>query len=151
MLMAYSLVRQLIWLLPNEFRSNKDFGSSRFGLLDGHIDSLAKALVLIDDLLGMMPGLLICVIDGFQFLDDDAENDYNSMYLNFLLAVLKEAQTAKILKILITTDGYSRRLWQTLRPNERVDVMGSERRKTGRRAMIDLTFAEYSDSGPGAS
>jgi len=150
MLMAYSLVRQLIWLLPDKFRSNKDFGSSRFGLLNGHVDSLAKALVLIEDLLSMMPELLICVIDGFQFLDDDEEDDDNSLYLNFLLEILKETQATKILKVLITTDGYSRRLWQTLRPNERVDVMGSERRKTGRRALMDLSFGEDSDSGAGA-
>jgi len=146
MLVSYSIVRQLIWLLPDRFKSDIDFGTDRFRELTGDIKSIPDALFLIEDLLTMMPQLVVFVIDGFQYLDEEKETGDNSVYLTFLLETLKAAQNAMALKILITTDGFSQRLSQLLEADEQLDAMHLGRRKTGRRAVSEISFATHSDS-----
>jgi hypothetical protein len=146
MLVSYSIVRQLIWLLPDRFKSDIDFGTDRFRELTGNIKSIPDALFLIEDLLTVMPQLVVFVIDGFQYLDQEKETGDNSVYLTFLLETLKAAQDKIALKILITTDGFSQRLSQLLDADEQLDAMHLGRRKTGRSAVSEISFANHSDS-----
>lgn len=63
--LLYSLVRQLTWILPDEFEAQKDFSRERFASLDETTSSVVLTLSLFKDLLKIVPRLLFCVIDGF--------------------------------------------------------------------------------------
>lgn len=109
--MLYSLIRQLVWLLPGEFQAHgQNFSEDRFLDLDGSTSSLPDALNLVEDLLALMPEPLICIIDGFQLIDNDSSPDGTSVYIECFLQILREAGALKRTKILICSDGYCRTL-----------------------------------------
>ncbi|KAJ5907453.1 hypothetical protein N7495_000135 [Penicillium taxi] len=70
--LAYSLIRQLIDLLPTMVDSDAllDLSAERFRTLDGTLATWAAALSLIDTLLHFSPPLLICIIDGIDVIHD---------------------------------------------------------------------------------
>lgn len=69
--LVYSLVRQLIELLPPEFEASVDFSEARFRQLDGSIESCDEAIRVFQDLLDVVPAATVyCIIDGLQLMDD---------------------------------------------------------------------------------
>lgn len=148
--MTYSLLVQLVSLLPETFSSDKDFHSERFTILDRSVYTLPDALELLEDLLNVGPRVFVCVIDGIQMAEDDKQNDDGTgIFLNFFLDILKRAEGEKILKVLLTTDGLSTRLRNRLEPWEQVDVMneaarGSSQRGKGRMSLDSLSMWEKS-------
>ena len=149
--MTYSLILQLVWLLPDEFCADKQFDAGRFALLDRSIRTLPDALVLMEDLLAMGPQVLMCILDGIQMSDDDCDDQEGTgIFLNFFLEILKHSKEGRILKLLFTTDGYCHRLRQQLNLDEQVDVMNeaqtpSGSKRVGKVSMADLTISEGSD------
>ena len=146
--MVYSLILQLVWLLPDEFVSDKIFNSARFNALDGRLESLEGALILMEDLLSMAPPLLVCVLDGFQLAEDGSGDVRGTgMFLNLFLEILKESKEAKILKILSTTDGFCHRLWQRLDPEEQVDATKDVKRfpSQAKKDRVSLANLEMMD------
>lgn len=122
--MTYSLILQLVWLLPDKFSSDRRFDGSRFTVFDGSINSLESALILLEDLLAQAPRILVCVLDGIQVIEDGKENSRGTgMFLDLFLEILKESKDAKLLKILLTTDGFCHRLDHRLDAGEKVDAM----------------------------
>lgn len=121
--LVYSLILQLVWLLPDTFSSDKSFGGSRFAVLDGSINSLKDALLLMEDLLAQAPRILVCVLDGIQIIENGKENACGTgMFLDLFLEILKETKDAKLLKILLKTDGFCHRLDHRLDAGENVDA-----------------------------
>jgi len=97
--MVYSLVFQLVWLLPDRFATYKIFDSSRFAFLDMSIKTLDKALILMEDLLAEVPRLFVCVLDGVQMTEDGREDVRGTgMFLDLFLEILKESKVNKILR-----------------------------------------------------
>ena len=62
--LVYSVITQFIWLLPENFSTDKDFGFELFNSLDRSREKLPRALCLMEDLFTLAPRLLIVVIDG---------------------------------------------------------------------------------------
>ncbi|KAF2276671.1 uncharacterized protein EI97DRAFT_432916 [Westerdykella ornata] len=125
-LMAYSIIRQLVWLLPKEVETDVDLSSARFQRLDGSTESLLDAFNLIEALLSFMPQILIVVLDGFQFVDNDSGvyGDSTHGYLELFLEILRQAGTSRTLKVLITSDGRCRTLLEedVIHLDEQVEV-----------------------------
>ena len=124
--MVYSVVIQLIWLLPEAFSTNKDLSLRRFSLFDRSVERLSHVIVFMEDLLTLAPRLLIVVIDGIQLCEDGlALNNKRGtgMYLNFFREILRDGGNDRVLKTLFTTDGVCDNLWRKLDPQEQVDVM----------------------------
>lgn len=144
--MVYSLIFQLVWQLPNSFTTHRIFDSSRFVVLDRSIRTLDQALILMEDLLAEVPRLLVCVLDGVQMAEDGREDVRGTgMFLDLFLEVLKESKESKILKILLTTDGFCHRLHRRLSSEEQVDAMNDAeqfagQRKRGRVALTNLAL-----------
>ena len=131
--MVYSLILQLVWLLPDRFYSDKKFDGSRFAVLDGSMNSLESALILLEDLLGQAPRILVCVLDGIQLIEDGKGNERGTgMFLDLFLEILKESKDTKILKILLTTDGFCHLLDHGLDAGEKVDAMRAAEGFSGR-------------------
>lgn len=100
--LMYSLIRQLIELLPPRFDSGKDLSQERFSRLSGTLDSWEEALAVFEDVLEFVPGPTVyCIIDGLHVLD------YRRIQppLGLLLGRLRNAGDK--LRVLFTTSGRS--------------------------------------------
>lgn len=139
--MVYSVIIQLVWLLPENFSTDKNFGFELFSSLDRSRETLSRALCLMEDLFTLAPRLLIVIIDGIQLCEDGLDNERGTgMYLDFFRKILKNSGNDRVLKTLFTTDGVCDILWRKLDPQEQVDAMNetggtAAHRRKGRHAM----------------
>lgn len=65
----YSLIRQMINLLPTQIAADIAVSPQAFSLLNGTLDSWNIGMLIIKTLFGYMPPLLFLVIDGLDHLD----------------------------------------------------------------------------------
>ena len=141
--MVYSVVIQLIWLLPEDFSTKIDLSPCRSESLDRSVYRLPDVLFLMKDLLTLAPRLLIVVIDSIQLCEDGLGPDNNrgtEIYLDLFRKILTIGGNARVQKTLFTTDGRCSNLVQKLSPQEQVDLMSEtggpvERRRKGRRLI----------------
>lgn len=119
--LLYSLIGQLIDVLPENFEINEELSISE---LDGTTRTFALALRSLKILLDAAPSPLFCIIDNFQFLEDPAQdNSHLTRFLTVLQEHSKACRTAPIplpVKILFTTSGRSTILMEFLEPHEMV-------------------------------
>jgi hypothetical protein len=107
--MLYSLIRQIISLLPGQFVSPVDFSPEKFGKLNSQMESWEAGLTALSGLLDLAPPLLLIIIDGIDHLD---YLSIGSHYVASLLQLLQrhiwgdgDQERKKTLKILFTTAG----------------------------------------------
>lgn len=118
--LLYSLVSQLIQLLPHHFDAdpNGGLGIDQFKSLDGSLKSANTALQMIDNLFDNATPVLMCVIDGIEW----AESPATLPYLGVLLKIFRLQQNERMFKISFTTQTTSLVLQQSLDVEERVDA-----------------------------
>ncbi|KAI1502349.1 hypothetical protein F5X99DRAFT_379172 [Biscogniauxia marginata] len=105
-----ALLRQMTELLLPKFETEVDLSASRLRLIDGSILCWSEILRLFRDLLPLMPDTLLCVIDGFQWIDDRS----TSRYLEEFIQTMRGSK----LRLLLTTTGRSPCLRKQLEPAE---------------------------------
>ena len=66
----YSLIRQLIYLLPSELQSPENMTEKRFSKFKGNMESFGLGLKVLEALIECAPKTLLIVIDGLEQLDD---------------------------------------------------------------------------------
>ena len=104
----YSLIRQMISLLPQQLTSTIDLSSERFGRLTDQIESWEAGLAVLGGLLKLAPPLLLIFIDGIDHLD---YLSIGTRYVEDLLRLLQRhvlaagGEAKKTVKILFTTAG----------------------------------------------
>lgn len=76
MAMLYSMVGQLVRLLPSEFGSASGINQKTFQELDGSSGSISAALELLGLLLNYTPPNLIVIIDKLHLADNPATRPY---------------------------------------------------------------------------
>ena len=133
--LVYTLIAQLVRVLPRDFKSEKDFGSARFETLDGSSDSVNQGIRLFGDLLEVGPYMLFVIIDGLQMLGRTSSSDAQAQELVDILRTAgkdESSESSGIVKTLFTTDGFTDALIR-LKASERV-------------SSIDLT--EEDGTGP---
>ena len=147
-LMIYSFVRQLIWLLPEEVETDIDLSVARFQRLDGGRASLLDAFNLIEALLTLMPKALVIVIDGVQYIDNDEEEavDCTWGYLDLFLDILREAGQSRTLKVLLSSDGLCKTLSDedVIGFQERAEIGNDEGSNRHLSEFQNLSDAEHS-------
>lgn len=118
--MLYSIISQLVQLLPHGFEAANDgeLGERQFQQLDGSLESAGLALKMIHVLLDHATPTLICVIDGVQW----AESPATVPHLQSLLDILRLQQDRRICKICFSTQGMSTVLLRGVHVRERVDA-----------------------------
>lgn len=71
--LVYSLVYQVSLLLPQDINSfmypTLDLSPARFSCIDGDVENLTDAILVLDTMLKVSPPLLFCVLDRLQHLD----------------------------------------------------------------------------------
>lgn len=111
--LVYSLVRQLIELLPPEFEASTDFSEARFRHLDGTLESCGEATRMFKDLLDIVPvATVYCIIDGLQLMDGKRVEGP----LRGFLRQLRDKDGK--LRVLFTTSGRSSCLSKELKAEE---------------------------------
>ena len=138
--LTYGLIRQLIELFPSAMvKIPTSLNRQSFERLNGSSESLDEALEILGQLIDHSPSVLLCIIDGFEKLDDRETRRHLTLLLEILRGQRKtrSADTAnpdRVLKILFTTAGRSRCLLNSLERNELVfaESSNSSRRIAGR-------------------
>ncbi|RDW84885.1 hypothetical protein BP6252_02475 [Coleophoma cylindrospora] len=92
--LQYSLIRQMINLLPTQITTNVDMSPRVFSLLDGTLESWETGMLLIEALFEYMPPLLFLVLDGLDHLDFLSPGEQN---LDSLIKLLRK-------QVLLTID-----------------------------------------------
>jgi hypothetical protein len=114
--LVYSLIKQLVGLLPPEIDGNYDFTVDRFCGLDGTLNTWKEAISVLNDLLDLSPPNLSCVIDGLQQLDDESTDNHLKVMISALRRQTKAEHltSSNVSKLLFTTAGISRALMDSL-------------------------------------
>lgn len=122
--MLYSLTLQVVDLLPNTFTSKLDFSAARFKHLDGTRDSLPAAISVFQDLIGVGPPILFCIIDGLQFLESRENKALLTEFVEILHSAGRsiDSEARQVVKTLFTTDGFPNAL-TILKGKERLETM----------------------------
>jgi len=122
--MACTLITQLVQILPNNFCSQADFSSARFGLLDKTVSTAGPANSLLKDLLTVAPQAFHMMIDGLQLLDTAANRSNPETLIGVLHQAYNraEAGSPRIVRLLFTTDGFMDAL-AALNEDEKLDVI----------------------------
>lgn len=97
--LLYALLRQMIEVMPPRMETAIDFSERRFLELDGTLNTWSQAIALFRDVLGTVPGIVFCVIDGLHWLDAKSTD----VPLTQLLHVLRKDGV----RVLFTTSGRS--------------------------------------------
>jgi hypothetical protein len=109
--LAFSLIRQLVSLLEPDITTHVDFDSDRFLSLEKPLDKWKDALVLLEDLFVLSPGVLLCVIDGIDALDyGSGQSKCGDMLALLKRWELLSTKQGLVFKTLFTSAGYSRTL-----------------------------------------
>ncbi|KAI0119463.1 hypothetical protein F4814DRAFT_447278 [Daldinia grandis] len=108
--LLYSIIAQLIYLLPIEFEDTDKLDEDKFLQLDGSFGSASVALQIIQALLKHAPRALVWVLDGFQ----RAENQETTPHLEALLDVLRAQESMRTSRVCFTTDDISAVLYRRL-------------------------------------
>ena len=105
--LIYTLIGQLVGLLPGSFCSSLDFSEARFDTLDGRSSSIEQATTLFKDLISEGPCMLFVVIDGMQMLDTGSDRVQIGELVNVLHYAGRERneKPTHLVKTLLTADG----------------------------------------------
>ena len=120
--LLYTLIAQLVRVLPDDLQSQLDFSPARFEALDGTPKSIDQAITLFADLLNAGPYTLFIIIDGLQALERPSNRAHIQRLVNVLRSTDDDAVSERtcITKTLLTTDGFTEALIQ-LKGDERMD------------------------------
>jgi hypothetical protein len=149
--LIYSMIRQLIYLLPRDVHSSANLGKTRFSRLNGEISSFWRAMKLLYSLIDLAPKTLLIVIDGLEQLDDSVVAEEVEEMLEFLQEVVSESSSGsekRLLKILFTTAGPSEILENLDEDNlNTIEARyGSKKQRRKRETrLVNLDLSDMSD------
>ena len=143
--LVYSLIFQLIDVLPPLTDTDALIDMAQVESLDGSITSFPKALVLFSQLMALTPPFLICIIDGFHAFEPSIRN---TTHAREFLGAIKDSLGLenKIFKFLFTNSRRAFSLLPEIPSESREIVEGVRRAGSGRmkapagRAFVNLRF-----------
>jgi hypothetical protein len=127
--LVYSLIRQLIELLPSKITIDTYLDRHQFRTMEGTLDSFPQALELLDHLIsGTGHAIVIFVIDGIDQLDDPTFRSTEKWLEKLVALLLRQSRQAKngIVKILFTSSGTSAPLFEAMDSSEILLVCSSQ-------------------------
>lgn len=137
--LLYSIAHQLLCLVPETFEDGYDLEEA-IQAMNGVEDSIPGALETIEVLLRHRTPLLLVILDGLEFIEDDD----TVPYLRNLINILHSRQSDSRLKVLLASHGFLES-GIDLDVEERVDCTVLPRRRPGR-AQPDGRFLGELDS-----
>ena len=125
--LLYSIIAQLVQLLPIEFAPVKGLDEANFQLLNGTLGSARAALGIIEKLLANGPPAIIWALDGFQLIEERT----TIPYLVQLVSILRREGENRLSKACFTTDVSCLVLSGTMSAFERVDASRTSQDRPG--------------------
>lgn len=116
--MLYSIISQLIDILPAEFPSIPGMSRVSMGQLDGTMESVSASLGVLQALLSCVEPGLICIICGFELVD--ARDNYS--ILTEFVKILREQPLERRIKTLFISAGNCRALGGSIKKWQRSDA-----------------------------
>lgn len=114
----YSLISQIVRIVPPSFEPNGSLTEDEFRKLDGTPQSSTAALSIVEALLSVvMPGLIF-VVSGFELID--SRENYDPLFA--MIRLLKEQPADKRVKVIFLTQGNCRSLVGATDVKERSDA-----------------------------
>lgn len=105
----YSMIRQLVDILPLKVETSSDFSTARFANLDGSFQTWDEALSICAELFIEVPSPLLVIIDGIEHVGLGTSRKNIESLLGVLNAHLSRVRehdkSPKIFKVLFTTAG----------------------------------------------
>jgi hypothetical protein len=137
--MVYSLIRQLIELLPPTAPMNTAWHDDRWTELEGTLDTFPQALQILEALLHSTgQAIIVIIIDRIDLLDDLSYRS-SEKWLKCLVELLlcqTSTEQGTILKIWFVSSGSSSVLFEALDVNQ-IAISSPPRRKAGRAIFDD--------------
>lgn len=116
--MLYSLISQLVGVIPPSFSPTKPLTENEFRKLDGTTNSIPIALGILKALVSVATPGLIFVLSRFNLVD----SRQNLGPLTDMIKILRDQPVGKTLKVLFVTQGNCRSLSETTSMNQRSDA-----------------------------
>ena len=104
---VYTMIRQLINQLPPKVKLSGKRWRTRFGKLDGSLQTFDIALRILEELLDHAPATLLVIVDGVEQVEESEAESLVSKVLLVLQRVMTETRKGKVVKVLYTTAGSS--------------------------------------------
>jgi hypothetical protein len=105
----YSIIRQLVNILPSKVETCSDFSTIRFGNLDGSFQTWDEALSICAELFIEVPSPLLVVVDGIEHVGLGSCKKNIEGLLSVLSAHISRLsehdKSPKVFKVLFTTAG----------------------------------------------
>jgi hypothetical protein len=137
--MVYSLIRQLVELLPSAASVDTAWYDARWTVLDGTLDTFPQALQILEALLHSTgQAIIVIIIDRIDLLDDLTYRS-SERWLKCLVELLlcqTSTEQGTILKIWFVSSGSSAVLFEALSGSQ-IAISSPPRRKAGRARFND--------------
>jgi hypothetical protein len=137
--LVYSLIRQLVELLPSAAPINTAWYDAQWKELDGTLDTFPQALQILEALLHSTGhAIIVIIIDGIDLLDDRRYRS-SERWLKCLVELLScqsSTQPGLVLKIWFVSGGSSAVLFEALSVDQ-IAISSPSRRKAGRARFDD--------------
>lgn len=104
--MLKSFIAQLVTLLPESICTDADLSPVRFTSCLGESVTIAELLSLFQDLRGLGPSHLFCVVDGLQQLEERSDRAHTADLHKVVRSLCDKSTEERTFKLCFTTDGY---------------------------------------------
>ncbi|KAI1123361.1 hypothetical protein F5Y10DRAFT_270159 [Nemania abortiva] len=116
--MLYTMVHQLIAMVPSVFPTTPSLANEKVGGLDGSVESIPASLEVIRGLLSIIDPGLVCVLCRFELVDS---RDNHPSLVKFI-EILRDQPPERRLKTIIISAGNCRALASTTSKQQRSDA-----------------------------
>jgi hypothetical protein len=106
-LLLQSMIAQALQFVPEKFFSDRDISPARLGACFVPNVQVSELLVMVGDVLSLIPGDVLCVVDGFQALEERSDKTHTKQLLHVFQTLCSSGRGSQSHKFLLTTDGYA--------------------------------------------
>jgi hypothetical protein len=106
-LLIQSIIAQALQFVPEKFFSDRDISPEKLGTCFVTNVQASELLVMVGDVLSLIPGDVLCVVDGFQALEERSDKTHTKQLLHVFQTLCSSGRGSQSHKFLLTTDGYA--------------------------------------------
>jgi hypothetical protein len=101
------MIAQALQFVPEKFFSDRDISPARLGTCFVLNVQVSELLVVVGDVLSLIPGDVLCIVDGFQALEERSDKTHTKQLLHVFQTLCSSGRGNQSHKFLLTTDGYA--------------------------------------------
>lgn len=106
-LLLQSMIAQAVRFVPERIFSGRDLSPARLGECFVPHAAVSELLTVMGDVLSVVSGDVLCVIDGVQALEQRSEKTHTKHLMHVFQTLCSNGHGSQSHKLLMTTDGYA--------------------------------------------